>query len=81
MPKLWLAIGWKVLVHFPAGHLPPHILGHLLLYNMDQVLDEKAADVSHGKLVRDSEFASTHAPNLRTLLKRTLEKKTQMQSM
>ena len=46
-------MGWKVLVHLPAGHLPPHILGHLLLYSMDQVLDEKAVDVSHGQLVRD----------------------------
>ena len=55
MPKLWLAIGWKVLVHLPPGHLPPHILGHLPLHSMDQVLDEKAVDASQGmvKLVRE----------------------------
>ena len=45
-PKLWLAMGWKVLVHLPPRHLAPHILGHLPLHSMDQVLDEKAVNVS-----------------------------------
>ena len=32
-------------------HLPPHILGHSPLHSLDQVLDEKAVDVSQGMVV------------------------------
>ena len=52
---MWVAMGWKVLVHLPPRHLAPHILGRLPLHSMDQVLDEKAVDVSQGmvELVRE----------------------------
>ena len=44
------AFGLLILVH-----LPPHILEHSPLHSMDQVLDEKAVDVSQGmvELVRE----------------------------
>ena len=64
LPKLWLAMGWKLEspdewlnLHFRPWtvKLPPHILGHSPLHSMDQVLDEKAVDVSQGmvELVRE----------------------------
>ena len=65
LPKLWLAMGWKVLMNdwirtsghglLILVHLPPHILGHSPLHSMDQVLDEKAVDVSQEmvELVRE----------------------------
>ena len=60
LPKLWLAMGWKLEspdewlnLHFRPWtvKLPPHILGHSPLHSLDQVLDEKAVDVSQGMVV------------------------------